>query len=78
MVADVQYERIKWALKMRGSSLADIARKLNVQPSTVSLVCKGRGRSRRIESAIAATIGFDAARLWPDNYPSEKGDDMAT
>lgn len=39
------------ALKMRGSSLADIARELNVQPSTVSLVCKGRGRSRRIESA---------------------------
>lgn len=67
-----QHEHIKWLLRARGSSLADIARALEVRPSAVTLVSKGRGRSRRIEQAIAQATGLHAAQLWPDNYPDQK------
>ena len=77
MNVDVEHAHIKWLLKKQGTSLADIARSLNVGPSSVTLVCKGRGRSRRIEAAIAAATGLKPEQLWPDNYPTQKGDEMA-
>ena len=77
MNADVRHEHIKWLLKTQGTSLTEIARALNVGPSAVTLVCKGRGRSRRIEAAIAAATGLKPSQLWPDNYPIEGGGDMA-
>lgn len=77
MNADVEHEHIKWLLKKQGTTLADIARALNVGPPAVTLVCKGRGRSRRIEAAIAAATGLAPAQLWPENYPTEEGDHMA-
>ena len=77
MSADAEHEHIKWLLKKNDTSLADIARALNVGPSAVTLVCKGRGRSRRIEAAIAAATGLKPEQLWPDNYPTQKGDEMA-
>ena len=76
MNADVEHEHIKWLLKKQGTTLADIARALNVGPSAVTLVCKRRGRSRRIEAAIAAATGLAPAQLWPENYPPEQGGNM--
>ena len=63
-----QHERIKCWLRLKGSSLAQIARDLNVTPTTVTIVSQGLRRSRRIESAIALRLGVTADRLWPDKY----------
>lgn len=78
MDAKVRHGHIKWLLKTQGSSFSDIARALQVGPSAVTLVSKGRARSRRIEAAIAKATGLKPAQLWPDNYPNEKGGDIAT
>ncbi len=77
MNADIRHEHIKWLLKTQGSSFTNIARALDVGPSAVTLVSKGRARSRRIEAAIAAATGLKPAQLWPDNYPTGEGDHMA-
>ena len=55
-------------LRVNGSSLADIARELNVAPTTVTIVSQGLRRSRRIEAAIAKRLNVTPARLWPDRY----------
>ena len=64
-----QHERIKFWLKLKGSSLAQIARELQVAPTTVTTVSQGMRRSRRIEAAIADRLGMAPSRLWPDRYP---------
>jgi lambda repressor-like predicted transcriptional regulator len=74
MDGDKWHEHIKWALGRRGSSLSTIARELGVAPTAVTTVCKGRGRSRRIEEAIASASGFTTAQLWPSRYPDEAGE----
>jgi len=78
MNAEVRHGHIKWLLRTQGSSFSDIARALDVGPSAVTLVSKGRARSRRIEAAIAEATGLKPAQLWPDKHRNEKGDDMAT
>ena len=72
MSADEQHDHVKWLLRMRGTSLASIARSLNVEPSAVTIVSKGRGRSKRIEAAIAEATGLSPDQLWPENY-NKKG-----
>lgn len=57
-------------LRMAGSSLSIIARDLGVKPTTVTSVSQGLRRSRRIESAIAAALGTQPEKLWPDRYVS--------
>jgi Ner family transcriptional regulator len=69
MIDDKRHARIKAALELRGSSLSDIARRLEVAPTTISIVSRGFRRSRRIEAAIADKLGVSAAQLWPDRYP---------
>lgn len=64
-----RHEDIKGALRLRGLSFSDIARTLDVSPATVGLVSQGKGRSARIEHAIAAAIRIDPSELWPDRYP---------
>lgn len=71
MHAEEQHVYIKWLLRMRGTSLASIARSLEVKPSAVTIVSKGRGRSKRIEAAIAEATGLSLDQLWPDNYEKE-------
>jgi len=66
-----QHERIKGALALRGISLTDIARQLDVAPSTVTIVSKGDRRSRRIEAALAQALGCEAWTLWPERYPDQ-------
>ena len=68
MSAIEQHDHIKWLLRTQGSSLADIARQLGVQPSAVTVVSKGQGRSRRIEQAIAKATGLSPSQLWPQHY----------
>lgn len=63
-----RHERIKMELRLRGSSLAQIARELRVAPTTVTSVSQGMRRSRRIEAAIAARLDVSADTLWPDRY----------
>jgi len=55
-------------LRLAGSSLAQVARELGVQPTTVTSVCQGYRRSRRIEDLIATKLSTTPATLWPDRY----------
>lgn len=63
-----QHEQIKMRLRLRGSSLAQIARELAVARTSVTAVCQGGHRSRRIEAAIAAKLGVTPEQLWPSRY----------
>jgi Ner family transcriptional regulator len=62
------HERIKHQLRLQGCSLADVARELGVRGTTVTAASKGRRRSRRIEAALAAKLGFAPEELWPERY----------
>lgn len=64
-----RHERIKMRLRVAGTSLSQIARALDVQPTTVTAVSQGQRRSRRIEEKIAEALSTTAAKLWPDRYP---------
>lgn len=70
MVDLKQHELTKLRLRLAGSSFSKIARELCVAPSTVTSVSQGYRRSRRIEQAIACTLGEMPAELWPDRYPA--------
>lgn len=72
---DRNHQWIKQALKKRRTSLSSIAKQLGVQPSTVCMVSRVVGRSRRIEAAIADVIGFSPGELWPDRYRAEPNPD---
>ncbi len=75
-----QHERIKMQLRLRGSSLAEVARELGVTRTTVTAVCQGRCRSRRIELAIATKLGQTAEQLWPERHrvPAYEGEPAMT
>ena len=68
MPARRQHEWIKMELRLRGSSLADVARELGVTRSTVTAVCLGHRRSQRIESMIGMKLGMPVERLWPNRH----------
>lgn len=75
--AERQHQRIKAGLRLRGSSLAAVARSLDVAPTTVTIVSKGYRRSRRIEQAIADALGMSPGAIWPDRYASDISMEMA-
>lgn len=77
MVDEKQHSRIKAALSLRGRSLSDVARDLEVAPTTVSIVSRGFRRSRRIEAAIAGELGMRPAQIWPDRYRDDAGKGVA-
>jgi Ner family transcriptional regulator len=70
--ARVLHERLKAELRIRGTSLARIARELGVSGTSMSLVGLGKHRSARIEAAIAKALDTTPALLWPDRYKKEK------
>ena len=72
MNSEQQHEHLKWLLAIQGTSLSKIARSLDVRPTAVTMVSKGRGRSRRIEAAIAKAAGLRPAQLWPENYAEQE------
>lgn len=63
-----QHECIKMRLRLAGSSLAQIARELDLAPTSVTSVCQGLRRSRRVENAIADKLATSPGRLWPERY----------
>ena len=72
MAASKRHELLKMRLHLAGSSLAQIAKELQVTPTTVTAVSRGRTRSRRIEAAIAAQLDDSPAKLWPERYRAGK------
>lgn len=63
-------EAIKYALRVRGMTLADVGKALNVSGSTVSIVIKGERRSRRVAEYIAAVLDASVDDLFPGIYSS--------
>ncbi len=66
------HERLKAELRIRGTSLAQIARDLGVTKTTVSLVALGKQRSRRVEHALADAMTMTPADLFPERYTEGK------
>jgi Ner family transcriptional regulator len=61
----MNHERIKYQLKLKGSSLAAIALELKISRSVVSRVSAGKTKSARVQEAIANKLGCSAAKIWP-------------
>jgi lambda repressor-like predicted transcriptional regulator len=71
MVASPDFDlhrKIKQALHSKGVSLASISRQLGVSRATVTCVCQGYRRSRRVETAIASALEKSPEEIWPDRY----------
>lgn len=67
-------EFIKARLKIAGSSLAKIARDLDVSVTAVSRTIRYENcRSHRIECAVAAALGVEPASIWPARYQGTDG-----
>jgi len=64
-------ELIKAQIRIAGSSLSAIARKLDVTPNAVRLIVHGNGKSRRIARAIATVTGRSLDELWPGVYGTQ-------
>ncbi|PZX10950.1 Nlp family transcriptional regulator [Palleronia aestuarii] len=71
MIDPQRHETIKRRLKQRGTSLAQVARDLEVLPSTVSIVSQGHRKSDRIQRAIALRLDTTAEALFPEKYSKE-------
>ncbi|MFA3920457.1 helix-turn-helix domain-containing protein [Ruegeria hyattellae] len=63
-----KHERIKFELRLAGTSLAEISRELGISQASVSTVSMGKRRSRKIQRAIANRLGRDPEQLWPKRY----------
>lgn len=63
-----RHERLKARLRLAGTSLAQVARDLDVRPTTVTSVSLGTSRSKRIEQHIAKVLSTSPERLWPERY----------
>jgi len=66
-----KHELIKYRLRIAGYSLSDIARELSITPKSVSAVCRGFGRSKRVEALIAEKLGETPQALWPERYEED-------
>ncbi|WP_246100909.1 helix-turn-helix domain-containing protein [Palleronia caenipelagi] len=64
-----RHEGVKADLRRRGLSFSAVARQLGVNGTTVSLVSRGRNRSRRIERALAIVLETTPEHLFPERYP---------
>ena len=58
------HERLKMSLRLKGTSLAAEARKLNVSRTTLSLVGLRKLKNARVEQALADAIGVPASELF--------------
>ena len=59
---------INYSLKKVGLNQAEIARALEVSPSTVSSVINGKASSYHVARFIADTLNTTVESLWPDRY----------
>ena len=68
-----KHEFLKFRLRQRGTSMAQIARELEITQGSVTVVSQGYRRSRRIEAALAEALGVTAQELFPDrNFRRKK------
>lgn len=65
------HEDVKQRLRLSGSSFTQIAHRLGVLQSTVTVVSQGYRRSHRIQDAIAQQLGTTPQQLFPDRYTEE-------
>jgi len=63
-------EWIKYQLRIRGSSMSDLARRLGVTRQAVRNALSGP--YPRMERAIAHEIGRPPEHIWPERYRHEK------
>lgn len=59
---------IKAMLRVKGTSFTELAATHKVTVSTISLVSRGRGKSAKVETALAQLVGVSRQQLWPDRY----------
>ncbi|MFS4438019.1 helix-turn-helix domain-containing protein [Paracoccaceae bacterium GXU_MW_L88] len=65
------HHHIKEAMRVNGTSFAQLSRQLGVSGASMSLVSQGLHRSKRIEEAIATAIGRRPEDLWPERYKDD-------
>ncbi|WP_339695626.1 helix-turn-helix domain-containing protein [Celeribacter baekdonensis] len=70
---NTQHEDLKHRLRLRGSSLSQVARLIGERPSTVTLVSQGLRKSDKIQKALAEAAGCSPAELFPDRYKDDGG-----
>lgn len=58
--------KVRALMVLNGIKGVDIARKLKISPTTVYVVLTGKGKSRRIQKAIAEALGMPFGELWPN------------
>lgn len=57
-------EYIKYALRLRGTSFAQLGRELGVSIPTLSQVCAGTRSSERLRLVIATKLSIAPQELW--------------
>ena len=70
---DYTRERLRGELLLKGSSLASVARDLNLDYQTVYAVISG-ARSRRVETRISQVLGKPVEEIWPSRYPQARAE----
>jgi DNA-binding Xre family transcriptional regulator len=65
--------KVKSLMVLKGIKGTDIARQLGLSRVTVSVVITGKGKSRRIQQAIADTLGVSFDDLWSEKNKKRKG-----
>jgi transcriptional regulator with XRE-family HTH domain len=65
-----KHELLKFRLRNEKKlTLSEIAKRLNIKPGSVTAVCQGYRRSRRVEQALANALDTTPEELFPDrNY----------
>lgn len=66
--ANAAHEHLKMELRLRGTSMSEIAQSMGVGPGSVTAVSQGRRRWQRIEKALATALDTTPAKLFPDRY----------
>ena len=61
-----RWEWIKYQIRTRGLTLAELARRLDVELGTLAAV--KRTPYPRMERAIAASLGLQPATIWPERW----------
>lgn len=65
-------EYIKYALRLRGTSLTELSRELRVSISTLSQVCRGDRSSARLRIAVARKLSCKPKEIWEErSFPGE-------
>ena len=67
-----KHELVKFMLRQRSNSLAQISRELGISPGSVTAVCQGIRRSRRVENALANALETTPEELFPERKIERK------